>query len=719
MYDPEVTRIQLENAEKRLGWKLRRKSVEEVIAGNQLLANLVNDKGELVRPLEPSEQKWITNEQTLCRWDFRYWLSRYHHVLSWKDNTLVRMEPNIAQNIFLEVIAESERKKWAIMMIILKARQLGMSTVCEAIIAHRVQFHPNVIAVVASARPDKSEKMVMMCERSWLEQPWFLLPKMDVYRSGDFIGFTAMGSSVSIQHGAKIRSGIARGDTPSAVHLSEVSEFLNPKDDIDAALLNALHENPKLFLALESTAKGMANWWHNKWEYAKEHYDNPYQPSRLRPVFLPWYVGRDLYPTETWLRRNRVPPDWVPSELTRRHAERAQTYARGKLRTYLGGDWEMPREQMWFWEVNYLEHKRTKELNKFFQEMPADDIEAFQQEQQSVFDVELITEYRNACPCPKGIYALEAPLDEVRAELRPDRRNVDVNTPPIVIDHRYSLIPLKKDEWPNMDPNGKILIWHYPEEGHDYGAGVDTSDGIGLDRSVIEIVRKATLFECAVQVAEFASPYIGAADLTPFCFALGKYYGRPSGGVERQPLFVIEVNGGGDACQLGMRKQGWSNFYQWVRYDRKRIEPSRAVALGAVTNVWSRKLVLEYLIKALKDYFLEINSPWFVMEMGTLGREEDMGRIQAESLCHDDRIMSLGWAFLGLHILDWQNEHKGNVFSKPRASIAPPETQREEYAELPVTDMQIAVADTTIDKIMNNENPWYELGIEREEMPWR
>src|SRR2546430_17701624 len=82
-------------------------------------------------------------------------------------------------------------------------------------------------AIIASARPGQSEKMFGMMELSWENQPWYLKPFATFHRAGELIAFAAQNSMVSVEHGAKIKSDIGRGSTPSAVHLSECSEFLN------------------------------------------------------------------------------------------------------------------------------------------------------------------------------------------------------------------------------------------------------------------------------------------------------------------------------------------------------------------------------------------------------------------------------------------------------------------------------------------------------------
>src|SRR5438093_68104 len=115
MYDEAVTQQQLENAEKRLGQKLRRYSVDEVIAARARLDSLYDETGRPTRKPTSEERRVIQNERTLCRWDFSYWCSRYHHILHWDQSKgIVRFEPNIAQRIFLDIMSEAERRRWAI-----------------------------------------------------------------------------------------------------------------------------------------------------------------------------------------------------------------------------------------------------------------------------------------------------------------------------------------------------------------------------------------------------------------------------------------------------------------------------------------------------------------------------------------------------------------------------------------------------------------------------
>jgi hypothetical protein len=602
----------------------------------------------------PDERRWIRNERIMCRLDFQYYATRYAFIRS-MEGQLVLFQPNVAQRIIHTLRAENEFKRIAIANIDLKARQLGVSTDTEICVGHRAQFYSYINAVVASSDPDKSTKMAGMMERVLDNQPRYLRPNVRQVQ-GELIEFPLQHSFISIQHGTQF-TGISRGDTPTVAHLSELCDFDNPEDLVDASLMRAMHDSPWMFLVLESTAQGRRNWWHKSWEHAKAHWEDG--RSRLRPIFLPWFVGADLYPTETWLRARPTPLNWKPEQTTIAHAERARHYVRSNklLTQFLGADWQMPLPQMWFYEVERAEHLSKNELNKFLQEMPADDLEAFQSTAISVFDTDTISWYRDEAGrrTPLGVYTVLG--DDIPDRLRVPQRQWDTDLPPIIVkanwspgtNYEYTLQPVKWDGYSTDDGLGKVYIYEHPQDYENYGFGVDTSDGLGQDRSVIFGLRKGDFHRNDFQCCEYANPYINAFDLWPICMALGSYYSVKKDGMLHQPRMAIECKGNGEATQNELRKRGWTNFHMWVRYDTKRIRKAQANKLGIFTNYWFRTMMMDWIIKFLRDGWLDINSPWFIVEMEDLERGEEVQELKATYGGHDDRIMACGMVLLSLY----------------------------------------------------------------------
>lgn len=479
------------------------------------------ETGELRRKLTVQERQWIRNERTLCMLDFRgYWAIRYAKIVDFR-NQLVTFNPNIAQNIVMDVWAEMERKQWAIMMLQLKARQMGVSTLTELAVQHRIQFYPDVNAVVASVEEDKSAKMFRMVEVSLSHQPWFLMPRNKKWKIGKLVEFSN-NSAVSVESGNQL-SGIAMGTTPQVAHISEVAKMRNAQVLIDQSLLHAVHEDNFTLVVLESTAEGFDNWFYRTWKDAVLFWSQG--KSTLFPIFLPWFVARDIYPTAAWLRKHPVPIDWVPSEMTEKHAIRAALSVKTnpRLTTLFPVGWTMPREQQWYYEVKRDEAVRTKQLNTFLSEMPADPDEAFQSSQISAVDPVLVNAYRERAlgQEPLAVFAIIAAEDELHARFNISKRLWDKTKKPVVIEtytgrvtSTYTLQPLIFDGY-DGDPKGKLYVWEWPEDGQEYGLGCDTGDGVDQDSSVCEIMKKSTVWKPWTQVAEFACLAPDSLVITP------------------------------------------------------------------------------------------------------------------------------------------------------------------------------------------------------------
>lgn len=648
------------------GFKLVRYTVDECQSRRRLIEDLLDEAGNLDRKKRPGgytvdEAKFIANEQLLCTIDFLYWAERYAFIIdAFGEKRLYT--PNIAQRIFLDVLAEMEQREIALMIQALKARQLGITTISELIIAHRVTFHA-VDAVVASSDPEKSAKMARIMEFIWENMPFYLLPprmgwqkakdtKAVRYRAGELVVFPQINSAISIQWGNQT-TGICRGATPKVAHLSELCDFENPEELVDASLLRAMHENPRMFLCLESTAKGKDNWWYDTWQFNKANWPGA---ARLYPLFLPWYVGTDLYPSASFLRKNPVPAEWIVPEHIQKHAAKAEAFVSGYplLTKYLGERWTMSIEQKWFYEVNRREYVAKGTLMDWFKEMPADDQECFQISGTSVIDAELLAEYRDSCQVPKAAFIIEGP--EVPTQLKPSQLNVTRAAPtypaiPIATSTGlYRLLPIQIPRYPLIDFQNKIFLWELPEENEEYAIGIDPGEGVGKDSTAIQVIRKGSPTRHAAQVAEFTSNKINAFESWPLVYALANLYSTRINGEVQQCKVVVECAANGESIQMELRKRGWRKFHIRTQPSRRQYNLSNERLLGWKTDTMTRPLMLDFLLTALKEKWLDINSPELVAELDDLHlNEKRRNRIEHRPNKHDDRVFALGIALYSLH----------------------------------------------------------------------
>src|SRR5262249_23033212 len=268
-------------------------------------------------------------------------------------------------------------------------------------------FVPNTAGVIASSDPEKSWKLSEMLSRSLIKQPWWLIPpNLKEYQSGEvFLDCFERNSYVSIQHGTQ-GTGISRGDTVNAFHLSELPDYDNPDLIVDASLFGAWHPSPLHFGVLESTAKGRKNWWHKRWLDNKENW--PKGLSLERPLFLPYYVSLEIYPTEGWLAGIPIPENYKPSDYVIEHARRAEEYVASDpfLLKVFGPDWRMPLATQWWYQYSYDYAMRKDKLGDFLSEYCSTDTEAFQSLSKSVFSIQLIQSYESKIPPPVGVFKL-------------------------------------------------------------------------------------------------------------------------------------------------------------------------------------------------------------------------------------------------------------------------------------------------------------------------
>ena len=661
MYSKEITARFLE-AQKAADptFKAEYHSIADCQAMIVLLADAWDpEERRQTRKLTFDEIAFIENEQIVCTHDFLYFSTRYAKIIDY-EKRLVLFQPNDAQRIILDIWAENEEHRWAIMMLQLKARQLGMSTLTELAVMHRLQFSSEVDALVASSTPEKSKKMAKMMRTAWDHMPWWLMPRATAIQDGLPVEFRETHASLEISAGNKF-SGMGRGSTPGVFHGSEICEWPNPREDIDGSLINAIHETADVFFIIESTALGRGNWFHDKWKFSKKNWMK--DGSKLCPIFLPFFVGRDIYPDAGWLLKHPIPANWIPADrlITLSNRCEDEAHKNDRIRKYLGEHWVMPKEMLWWYERTEAEYRQTEQLNQFRAECCSNDLEAFQSTTHSAFSADVIEVVRDRVRVPVGVYKLvgrRGSEEDIPQLLRPTAAEEDRTQPRIPIrcawgrfEGNYELVPVKYQGDSSMSPMGLIFIYQHPKQGYLYGYGCDTAEGIGQDRSVLEFVRKDTLTEPDVQVCEFASDFVSGLELWPWCMALGTYFSPEGPDGRQQALSSIEVRFGGDALQYELRKRGWANFLIWPRVlDSKKIDMARANKLGFVTNTWSRPNMINILLTWINRSRILINSQFFIDEMEAFEQDEDTQKLKAGFGEHDDRVMALGFCLFAFHV---------------------------------------------------------------------
>lgn len=235
-----------------------------------------------------------------CRRDFMYWAARAVKI---RDKTTGRTVPFVLNRAQKRVLGELEKMRTAgqpIRIIMLKARQWGGSTLIQVYMAwiqlvHRENWHSLICAHVK----DSARNIRGMYSTLLEHYPEELLP------TDKACGFVPFEGAQNIRKipGRECRIAVAssecqdsaRGSDLSMAHLSEVAYWKataqRDPEDFLRSVCGTVPIEPLTLVAIESTANGVGNFFHNEWLRAVAG------KSDKLPVFVPWYEI-DIYSLE-------------------------------------------------------------------------------------------------------------------------------------------------------------------------------------------------------------------------------------------------------------------------------------------------------------------------------------------------------------------------------------------------------------------------------------
>ncbi len=400
MFHPEIirhhiARLETEGKVHSNGGKLIDYPVDDCRWFAERLSPYVGPHGTWLRRLTPDEAHYTANERLRCKVDWRYWAERYCMIR--KGGTqLAPMYPLWeSQEHVLNALARLEFQRYetrdpdGLLLDVLKARQLGVSTMTQSIIAHRVMMHPYTYALIAADRPEQSLYLFGMLELTHKHTPGYIAsqdrggshPKVGplVLNNGAVVvvesGRTMVGQDT--EEGAG-RGQLGVGKTYSAVHLSEIPTWPYP-EMMDSSLLPAIPRERTTFCLREATAQGRNNYWHTQWQL------DVAGKNRFKAVFIPWFIEKKKY----WMP---VPEGWEPSAKTAAYVARAEQHA---PRWLYGRSITLTKEQIYWYETERSAAEARDgfepgSLSYFLANYPAEPEESFQHSGRSVFGPALL-----------------------------------------------------------------------------------------------------------------------------------------------------------------------------------------------------------------------------------------------------------------------------------------------------------------------------------------
>jgi hypothetical protein len=213
--------------------------------------------------------------------DFDYYASKALKIRT-KDGEVVNLKLNEAQSRLLQMVNDQMKTEGRVRVIILKARQMGLSTAVGGYMYWWTSQRKAQKAMVVTHHSDSTKALFDMTRRYYDNTPEALKPKTK-YSSRKELNFDKLDSGYAVATAGG--ESVGRGETITVAHLSELAFWpKNTAKDILNGILQAIPSRPNTCVFIESTANGVSGVFYDMWKGAVEG------TNGYIPVFLPWFI---------------------------------------------------------------------------------------------------------------------------------------------------------------------------------------------------------------------------------------------------------------------------------------------------------------------------------------------------------------------------------------------------------------------------------------------
>lgn len=538
-----------------------------------------------------------------------------------KDAQLAPFILNRAQRRVWEMVLEDINARRPVRMYILKARQLGFSTLIQGLAYWVVSLRKNRNALVTAHEEGAAANLFLKSQIFYKSSPEDLRPMLRLSNRQELhfanpdpkATSDAMGLESKITVRTANNRNLGASMTVHFLHLSEFAKYERVLQEVKVAMATVLQTVPRLpntFVFLETTADGMG--------YAKDFWDTD---NGYRKVFISW-VADETYtiPHEEL----RLTEDQLEEVDDATYGNERWIYSRvvEELKIWypemIDGELTVPDEPLpWLyrealcrmqWRRMMISDQFQRDKDLFRQEYPITPEEAFLTSGAAVFDQRKLHDHMQALQHyddNNRPVALRYPAETYRF----DRNSLDFYRA------RY----------------GPLRIYEPPSNSYRYVMGADVAEGLeNGDSSVCQVLRLPDM----LQVATYEDR-LDPDDFADVLFHLGRIYGWA-------PL-CVETNGPGFATNLRLGKVlRYPNLYIREQYDSQ--SKTYQKKWGFHTNRQSKTVLVTDLRAAVRDDILLFRDLKTLRDMTHYVQREDgtMGAVRGE---HDDTVMALGLAY--------------------------------------------------------------------------
>lgn len=550
--------------------------------------------------------KLILTELSKARmaYDFEFWAFTTVQIKNKHSGRYSAFKLNRPQRKLLAKLMEDIVTGVPIRLIIGKARQWGGSTLVQFFFVWiqlliKSGWSSTIIADLES-QANNVRSMIRRASKTYPQEinQFKLVPFEKSNKNVELVGRDECAIFISsMQKPDSIRSA-----NIYLAHLTEVGMWKKTDgkspEDVIQSVMGTVNPLPYTAVVIESTAKGVGNYFYNQYTSAKNG------TSEFKHFFASWFDN-----------------------------EKNTMEIKGDIEAFV---LSLDSYELWLFEIgatlqqiNWYRYKKRTEYSgsleltwRIFEEIPSDDNEMFQSTGSRVFPNEYVTAYRSRCIPPRW-----------RGEIR-GQSLIGENS-------------MKEIEFIEST-HGRLLVWVKPEFGDDryknrYVVVVDIGGkSEKADNSVITVLDNMCTHDGGLP--EVCATWVGHIDhdvLAWMAVQICLWYDTALLVIENNSLEREEVEGTeGNHFETVLNEivDYYDNIY-CTQQNLSKIKQGLPAVYGYNTNKTSKPLVVNFLYKCLRDslyyeYEIEVCAEYDVFELkanGTYG---------AKDKCHDDRLMT-------------------------------------------------------------------------------
>ena len=498
-----------------------------------------------------------------------------------KEGKIVGFKLNQGQMKLYNAIKKQHDEGKPIRVIVLKARQIGFSTLTESIIFKNTATKFNINSGIITHKEEATTNLFNMSKRMYDNLPLEIKPALKRSNAKELIFDNENGTGLK----SKIKcmtagsQGVGRSDTFNYLHISELAFWGNGAKETAIGLFQAVPNLPNTMIVIESTANGF--------EYFKSLWD---MAVKGESDFIPVFVG--------WNDLDDYKMAYTGFELTTEEKELQKIY-------------NLSLEQL-TWRRWCIKNNCSSDIELFKQEYPINPEEAFISSGTCIFDKQIVINRIQQLTRPIKVGYFIYDYDDTKPRGK----------------------KISNIRWVN-DKNGYIEIYETPNI-YKYCIGGDTA-GEGSDWFTGHVLNAKT----GKQVARLRHQmnedlYVGQI------YCLGYYYGyKNRDGVIEPALAGIESNFS-SYPNKELARLGYNNLF--VREKEDKFIDIMDKSYGFKTTSVTRPVIIAELVKIVRESSKLINDKSTLEEMLTFVRNE-RGRAEAQEGSHDDLVMGLAIAY--------------------------------------------------------------------------